>query len=105
MCLAIPGRIVEIVDADMKLATIDVSGVRRTVNIALIVDQDHPVSSCLGAWALVHVGFAMSRIDELEAERTLALLSELGEAQAELDAMWESTLVYGDSAAASRGAV
>lgn len=87
MCLGIPGRIVEINDAANSLATIDVAGVRRRINIACIVDADHPPESCLGAWVLVHVGFAMSRIDESEAQRTLALLRELGEAQAELEAM------------------
>ena len=62
-------------------------GVRRTINVAFIVDDDHPVQACLGEWVLVHIGFAMSRIDAQEAERTLALLTELGEAQAEMAAM------------------
>ena len=87
MCLGIPGQIVEISDPLRKLAVVDVGGVRRTVNIACIVSDDHPVSSCLGDWVLVHVGFAMSRIDEAEAAKTLALLTEMGEVQAELDAM------------------
>lgn len=86
MCVGIPGRIVEINDAVNRIATVNVAGVRRRVNIACIVDADHPPECCLGAWVLVHVGFAMSRIDEVEAQRTLALLRELGEAQAELDA-------------------
>jgi hydrogenase expression/formation protein HypC len=87
MCVGIPGRIVEIVDADRRQAVVDVAGVRRTVNIACIVDADHPPAACLGEWVLIHVGFAMSRIDEAEAAATLALLTELGEAQAELAAM------------------
>ena len=87
MCLGIPGQIVEISDPLRKLAVVDVGGVRRTVNIACIVSDDHPVSSCLGDWVLVHVGFAMSRIDEAKAAKTLALLTEMGELQAELDAM------------------
>lgn len=87
MCLGIPGQIVEISDPLRKLAVVDVGGVRRTVNIACIVNDEHPVSSCLGDWVLVHVGFAMSRIDEAEAAKTLALLTEMGEVQAELDAM------------------
>ena len=87
MCLGIPGQIVEISDPLRKLAVVDVGGVRRTVNIACIVSDEHPVSSCLGDWVLVHVGFAMSRIDEAEAAKTLALLTEMGELQAELDAM------------------
>ena len=87
MCLGIPGRIVEIDDAASKLATVDVGGVRRQVNIACIVDDEHPVESCVGDWVLVHVGFAMSRIDEAEAAETLRILTELGEAQAEIEAM------------------
>ena len=69
---------------------VDVGGVKRTVNIACIVNEDHPVASCLGDWVLVHVGFAMARIDEAEAARTLALLTEMGEMQAEFEAMRES---------------
>jgi hydrogenase expression/formation protein HypC len=87
MCLAIPGRIVAIDDATRKLATVDVSGVRRQINIACIVDEAHPVEGCIGDWVLVHVGFAMSRIDEAEAAATLQILHELGEAQAEIEAM------------------
>ena len=87
MCLGIPGQIVEVSDPDKKLAVVNVGGVRRTINIACIVNEDHPAQSCLGDWVLVHVGFAMSRIDEEEAARTLELLTEIGEVQAELDAM------------------
>ena len=90
MCLGIPGRIVEIADATHKLGIVDVCGVRRQVNLACVVDDAHPVESCVGAWVLVHVGFAMSRIDEKEARLTLELLQELGEAQAELAAMRET---------------
>jgi len=87
MCLGIPGRIVRIDDAVRKLATVDVSGVKRSVNIACIVDAAHPPESCVGDWVLVHVGFAMSRIDEAQARETLQILVELGEAQAEIEAM------------------
>ncbi len=90
MCLGIPGQIVEILDANDRLAKVDVAGVRRTVNIACIVDAEHPPEACVGDWVLVHVGFAMSRIDEAEAHKTLELLRELGEAQAEIEAMRES---------------
>ncbi len=86
MCLAIPGRIVAIDDAARKLAVVDVAGVRRQINIACIVDDDHPVASCVGDWVLVHVGFAMTRIDEAQAQATLDILRELGEAQSELAA-------------------
>jgi hydrogenase expression/formation protein HypC len=87
MCLGIPGRIEKIDDASRKLATVDVSGVKRQVNISCIVSEDHPVASCVGDWVLVHVGFAMSRINEAEAAETLRILTELGEAQAEIEAM------------------
>jgi hydrogenase expression/formation protein HypC len=89
MCLGIPGRILDIVDAEKKLATVDVGGIRRAVSLACLVDDAHPVESCVGEWVLVHVGFAMSRIDAVEAQKTLELLAELGEAQAELLAMKE----------------
>lgn len=90
MCLGIPGQIVEITDADNLLAKVDVSGIKREINIACIVDEAHPVDSCIGDWVLVHVGFAMSRIDEDEAVRTLKILEELGEIQEEHDAMKNS---------------
>lgn len=91
MCLGIPGRIVEIVDAEQCVAVVNVAGVRRRINIVCVVDDAHPAASCVGDWVLVHVGFAMSRIDEGEAARTLALLRELGEMQAELQVMQTST--------------
>ena len=84
MCLGIPGQIVRLDDADAMLATVDVCGVRRQINFACIIADDHKFEACLGDWVLVHVGFAMSRIDEAEAQKTLALLEELGERQAEL---------------------
>ena len=90
MCLGIPGRIVDIVDTREAMAMVQVGGVRRPVNIAFIVDDDHPPESCIGEWVLVHVGFAMSRLDEEEAARTLALLQELGEMQAEEETMRRS---------------
>lgn len=90
MCLGIPGRIVKIDDVTKKLATVDVGGVKRQVNIACIVNDKHSVDSCVGDWVLVHVGFAMSRIDEEEAAQTLKILIELGEAQAEIESMRQS---------------
>ena len=90
MCLGIPGQIIKIDDAVRNLATVDVSGVKRQVNITCIVSADHPVESCVGDWVLIHVGFAMSRIDEREAAETLKVLIELGEAQAEMEAMLNS---------------
>jgi hydrogenase expression/formation protein HypC len=87
MCLGIPGRIVSIDNVARKLATVDVGGMKRQINIACIVDDAHPVEACIGDWVLVHVGFAMSRIDERQANATLKILVELGEAQAEIEAM------------------
>ena len=83
MCLGIPGRIVEIVNPDNRLAKVEISGVRRLVNIACIADGSSSLESCVGQWVLVHVGFAMSRIDEAEARKTLQLLRELEEIGAE----------------------
>lgn len=87
MCLGIPGQIVEITDAGKKLAKVDIAGVKRQINIACIVAEEHPIEDCLGDWVLVHVGFAMSRIDEEEARKTLELLMELGEAQKEMESL------------------
>lgn len=72
MCLAIPGQIVEITDEANRLARVDVAGVRRTVNVGLL-DGARP-----GDWVLIHVGFALSLIDEEEARATLSLLEEMG---------------------------
>lgn len=90
MCLGVPGQIVRVTDVDNQLAVVEVAGVQREINIACIVDERNPVETCVGAWVLVHVGFAMSRLDEKEARATLALLHELGEAQAEIEALQAS---------------
>ncbi len=87
MCLGIPGRVVEITDSSRNLALVDVSGVQREVNMDCVVEDYHPLDACVGDWVLVHVGFAMSRINEGEATATLKVLTELGEVQAELEAM------------------
>jgi hydrogenase expression/formation protein HypC len=94
MCLGIPGQIVEISDPARKLAVVDVSGVRRQVNVVCI-EGDDPLEDLVGAWVLVHVGFAMSRIDEAEARATLDLLHQLGEAQAEIEAMRRAETMLG----------
>jgi hydrogenase expression/formation protein HypC len=91
MCLGIPAQVIQIDDAERMLATVEVAGVRRQVNIICIVDDEHPPESCIGDWVLLHVGFAMSRIDEAEAAATLRILSQLGEMQAELEAMHPDT--------------
>ena len=77
MCLGIPGQIVEIINPALQLALVDVGGVKRSVNIACIVDEEHPVADCVGDWVLIHVGFAMNRLAPEEAEETLRLLAEL----------------------------
>ena len=81
MCLAIPGRIVEIADEDRHFATVDVSGVRRRVNIDLLREDGLAPDD----WVLIHVGFAMSKISAEEAEEQLRLLTMLGEANAALE--------------------
>ena len=73
MCLGIPGRVVEWVDRDNAIAKADVSGVRRNVNLGLLDGVD------VGDWVLIHVGFAMSQIDEEEAAATLDFLRALGD--------------------------
>jgi hydrogenase expression/formation protein HypC len=75
MCLAIPGCIVEVVDEANHLAKVDVAGVRRTVNIGLFDGDDAVVP---GDWVLIHVGFAISKIDEDEANATRELLEGMG---------------------------
>jgi hydrogenase expression/formation protein HypC len=77
VCLAIPGRVIEVVDEDNRLALVDVAGVRRTVNIGLLAADGH--SAAPGDWVLIHVGFALSLVDEEEAAATLALLQGMGE--------------------------
>ncbi len=79
MCLGIPGQILEIKDAARLLAVVSVAGVKREVNIACLVGPAHSPQDCVGDWVLVHVGFAMSRIDEQEAAEMLIALSELDE--------------------------
>ena len=76
MCLGIPGMLVEIVDATEQRAIADVDGVRREINTALVAGE--PGGIKVGDWVLIHVGFAMSKIDEEEANRTLAFIKELG---------------------------
>ena len=76
MCLAVPGRVVEVVDDVNRLAKVEVAGVRRTVNIGLLDGEDGGAGP--GDWVLIHVGFAISRIDEEEAIATRRLLEQMG---------------------------
>ena len=76
MCLGVPGQVLEFVDETHHLAKVDVSGVRRTINVGLVL----PDGLAPGDWVLIHVGFALSKIDEAEARHTLDFLRTLGEA-------------------------
>lgn len=89
MCLGIPGQIVEFVDEENDIAKVNVSGVRRNINVALV----RPEGIAIGEWVLIHVGFAMSKIDEREAQETLSLLQQMGEAYTdELEMLHESQI-------------
>jgi hydrogenase expression/formation protein HypC len=81
MCLAIPGKIVEIVDEENSIAKVEVGGVRRNVNVGMLDREE----AAVGNYVLIHVGFAMTRIDEKEAQETLRVLEEIGQYQDELD--------------------
>jgi hydrogenase expression/formation protein HypC len=87
MCLGIPGRIVAVTDEARQMAMADISGVRREVSVACVADG--PLEDLVGRWALIHVGFAMSLIDEDEAAKTLEALRGLGDAQETLEAIAE----------------
>lgn len=81
MCLAIPGKIVEIVDHENRIAKVEVGGVKRNVNIGMLDEDEVHV----GDYVLIHVGFAMSKVDEQEAAETLRVLKEIGEFDLELE--------------------
>jgi hydrogenase expression/formation protein HypC len=98
MCLGIPGQLVEFVVASDQLAKVDVSGVTRIINIGLLEDEHLEA----GDWVLIHVGFAMSKIDEEEANLALASLKLMGQAYGdELEAFW-STRSTADTRSTSR---
>jgi hydrogenase expression/formation protein HypC len=86
MCLAIPGKIVEMVDEAGDVAKVEVGGVRRNINVALLDGVR------VGDYVLIHVGFALSKIDEREAAETLRLIEELGSYQDEFD-QFKSSMV------------
>jgi hydrogenase expression/formation protein HypC len=89
MCLAIPGEIVELVDDNDQLVLVDVVGVKRKINIGLM----EPGEVGVGDWILIHVGFAMSKVDEKEAADALAMLELMGQAFTdELQAVAESSI-------------
>jgi hydrogenase expression/formation protein HypC len=89
VCLGIPGQVVELVDTNDQLARVDVSGVTRIVNIGLLEDEQLQP----GDWVLIHVGFAMSKIDEEEASLALASLKLMGQSFGdEIEAFWSSRI-------------
>ena len=90
MCLGIPGKVLEIVDESRELAKVEVAGVRRNVNIGLLVGEERPA---IGEYVLIHVGFALSKIDEKEALETLRLLEGQGQAYVdEVEQLKESNI-------------
>jgi hydrogenase expression/formation protein HypC len=91
MCLAIPGQVVEFVDDVNRLAKVDVAGVQRTINVGLL-DADGDAAEP-GDWVLIHVGFALSKVDEEEAAATLRLLEGMGaDYEQELNELRESLI-------------
>jgi hydrogenase expression/formation protein HypC len=91
MCLAIPGQILEVVDETNRLAKVDVAGVQRNVNIGLLDEDGEGVGP--GDWVLIHVGFALSKIDEQEAIATRRLLEAMGaEYEQELEELKASAI-------------
>ncbi len=92
MCLAIPGQVVELIDPDNHIAKVDVAGVRRSVNVGLLVDGEGGGVGP-GDWVLIHVGFAISQVDEAEARATRELLEGMGrEYEQELEELKASVI-------------
>lgn len=89
MCLGIPGQVVEIVDPEAHLAKVDVSGVQRTISVRLLAEEGLQASD----WVLVHVGFAMAKIDEKEAELTLQAVQQMGQSYIDELEAFQSTEV------------
>jgi hydrogenase expression/formation protein HypC len=91
MCLAIPGQILEMVDTANQIAKVDVVGVRRNINVSLLADDGDGAQP--GDWVLIHVGFALSKVDEQEAHATLRLLEQMGaEYEQELEELKASVI-------------
>jgi hydrogenase expression/formation protein HypC len=94
MCLGIPGQVVEIVDAETHLAKVDVNGIKRTISVQLLAkDNLQP-----GEWVLVHVGFAMAKIDQREADLTLEAVKQMGQSYYDELSAFDSTSIIGESA-------
>jgi hydrogenase expression/formation protein HypC len=93
MCLGIPGEVIELMADQEDLAMVSVEGVKRAVNIALLREEDGRLDLVPGEWILIHVGFALSKIDEAEATASLEFLTGLGDAYTdELKALTESDI-------------
>ena len=91
MCLAIPGQVIEIVDPINHIAKVDVVGVQRNINVSLLTGEEEGIDC--GDWVLIHVGFAISRIDEEEARSTRELLEGIGlEYEQELEELKASVI-------------
>ena len=89
MCLGIPGEVIEVLVDQPQLAKVDVAGVKRNINIGLVEEE----GVAPGEWVLIHVGFAMSKIDEDEARSSLEFLESMGQAyRDELEALAESSI-------------
>jgi hydrogenase expression/formation protein HypC len=92
MCLAIPAQVIELVDEEKRLALVDIAGLRRNVNVGLL-DDDDDGGARPGDWVLIHVGFALSKVDEEEAHATLQLLEQMGsDFEQELEELKESVI-------------
>jgi len=91
VCLAIPGQVIEIVDPINQIAKVDVVGVQRNINVSLLAEEEGGIDC--GDWVLIHVGFAISRIDEEEARSTRELLEGIGlEYEQELEELKASVI-------------
>lgn len=82
MCLGIPARVVALSEQNPQLGVIDRDGLRQEVNLSCLVDAHTPSATLLGQWVIVHLGFALQRVDEAQAEQIRALLAELAAARA-----------------------